>query len=101
ADMPQFVPNPFSLMSTAVNRTTESGLLITPVERISVWQALKSMTINAAWQLHMEDKLGSIEKGKYADFVILDKNPLKTQPENLSKIQVLETIVAGNTVWKK
>lgn len=101
ADMPQFYPNPLSLMSTSVNRTTESGNLINGSERVSVWQALKSMTIDAAWQLHMEDKLGSIEKGKYADMVILDKNPLKISPEDLSKVQVLETIVAGNSIWKK
>jgi predicted amidohydrolase YtcJ len=100
ADNPQFYPNPFSLMSTSVNRTTESGLLITPAERVSVWQALKSMTIDAAWQLHMESKLGSIEKGKYADLIILDKNPLKNAPEKMSSIKVVETIVAGNSIWK-
>ncbi|MCP9769039.1 amidohydrolase [Lacihabitans sp. LS3-19] len=100
ADSPQFIPNPLSLISTSVNRTTESGTLIGPAERVSVWQALKSMTIDAAWQMHMEDKLGSIEKGKYADFVILDKNPLKVPSQNLSKIKVLETIVAGNQIWK-
>jgi predicted amidohydrolase YtcJ len=88
------------LMSTSVNRTTESGLLITPAERVSVWQALKSMTIDAAWQLHMESKLGSIEKGKYADLIILDKNPLKNAPEKMSSIKVVETIVAGNSIWK-
>lgn len=101
ADMPQFYPNPLLLASTSVNRMTESGHLINGKERVSVYQALKSMTIDAAWQLHMEQKLGSIEKGKYADLVILDKNPLKTASEMMSSIQVLETIVAGNTVWKK
>lgn len=99
ADMPQFYPNPLSLMSTSVNRLTESGTLISPNQRVSIWQALKSMTTDAAWQMHMEDKLGSIEKGKYADFVILDKNPLKIAPQDLSKIKVLETIVAGNQIW--
>jgi predicted amidohydrolase YtcJ len=101
ADMPQFIPNPLSLASTSVNRTTQDGLLINAQERVSVWQALKSITIDAAWQLHLENKLGSIEKEKYADFVILDKNPLKIAPEMLSSIQVLETIVAGNTIWIK
>jgi predicted amidohydrolase YtcJ len=101
ADMPQFYPNPLSLASTSVNRKTESGVLVNYTEGVSIWQALKSVTIDAAWQLHLEHKLGSIEKGKYADLVILDKNPLKNAPEMMSSIQVLETIVAGNSVWKK
>jgi predicted amidohydrolase YtcJ len=100
ADQPMYEANPLSLMSTAVNRTTASGTLINPKEKISVWQALKSVTIDAAWQLHLEEKLGTIEQGKYADFVILDKNPLKIVPESLASLKVLETIVAGNTVWK-
>jgi predicted amidohydrolase YtcJ len=100
ADMPQFYPNPLRLMSTSVNRTTEDGLVMNTAERVSVWNALKSMTINAAWQLKMEEKLGTIEKGKYADLVILDKNPLKIMPDDLHKIKVLETIVAGNSLWK-
>jgi len=101
ADMPQFYPNPLVLASTSINRMTESGLLVNGKERVSIYQALKSITIDAAWQLHLENKLGSIEKGKYADLVILDKNPLKTPPEMISSIKVLETIVAGNTTWKK
>jgi predicted amidohydrolase YtcJ len=100
ADMPQFIPNPLSLASTSVNRTTQDGLLINANERVSVWQAMKSITIDAAWQLHLEQKLGSIEKGKYADLVILDQDPLTINPADLSKIKVLETLVAGNTVWK-
>ncbi len=99
SDQPQYEADPLSLASTAVNRQTEAGSKINAKEGISVWEALKSVTINVAWQLHMEDKLGSIEKGKYADLVILNKNPLKIAPEQLSSIQVLETIVAGNTIW--
>lgn len=100
SDQPQYEADPLSLASTAVNRKTEAGTIINPKERISIWDALKSITINVAWQLSMEDKLGTIEKGKYADFVVLDKNPLKNAPEMMSSIKVLETIVAGNTVWK-
>lgn len=101
ADMPQFIPNPLSLASTSVNRKTQDGVLINAAEKVSVWQALKSITIDAAWQLHLENKLGTIEKGKYADLVILDQNPLKIAPESLSSIKVLETIVAGNSIWKE
>ncbi|HRF40895.1 MAG TPA: amidohydrolase family protein, partial [Saprospiraceae bacterium] len=101
ADMPQFVPSPLALAHTSVHRQTESGAVYNENERVSVMQALKSITIHAAWQLHLEDKLGSIEKGKYADLVILDQNPLKTTSEQMTSIRVLETIVAGNTVWKQ
>ena len=100
ADMPQFIPNPLVLASTSVNRQTEQGTIIAPQERVSVWQALRSITIDAAWQLHLEQKLGTIAIGKYADLVILDKNPLKVKPEDLGKIKVLQTIVAGNTIWE-
>lgn len=101
ADMPQFVPNPLVLASTSVNRMTERGTVYNAAERVSVLEALKSITIHAAWQVHMDDKLGSLEKGKYADLVILDKNPMSTASTELGKIQVLETIVAGNRVWKR
>lgn len=101
ADMPQFIPNPLVLASTSVNRRTEKGTIFNERERVSVLDALKSITIHAAWQLHMEDKLGSIENGKYADLVILDKNPLRIAPEDLGSVQVLETFVAGNSIWKK
>lgn len=101
ADMPQFVPNPLVLASTSVNRKTETGNIITENERVSVSEALKSITIYAAWQIHLEDKLGSIEKGKYADLVLLDKNPLKIAPEELGTVQVLQTWVAGNAIWKR
>ena len=101
ADQPMYEADPLSLASTAVNRQSESGLAINPAEAVSVWEALKSITIYAAWQLKMEAKLGTLEKGKYADLVVLDKNPLETPAEAIARIQVLETIVAGNTVWKK
>jgi predicted amidohydrolase YtcJ len=98
ADKPMYEADPLSLVSTAVNRSTESGLVINQNQHISVWQALRAVTVDAAWQLHLEQKLGSIEKGKYADFVILDKNPLKVNPQDISKVKVLETIVAGNSL---
>ncbi|HQN67977.1 MAG TPA: amidohydrolase family protein, partial [Smithellaceae bacterium] len=64
-------------------------------------EGLKALTIYAAWQLKMEKKLGSIEPGKYADFVILDRNPLKVNPDSLRDIRVLNTFVNGNEVWSR
>lgn len=101
ADQPMYDSDPFSLISTAVNRQTKEGYGIGTKETITVWQGLQALTTNAAWQLHQEKKIGSIKKGKYADFVILDKNPLKIDKTKLREIKILQTIVHGNTVYKK
>ena len=66
---------------------------------ISVEQGLKALTINAAWQLKMEDKLGSIKIGKYADLVILDQNPMSVPTAELRNIKIMQTIVNGNTAY--
>ncbi len=81
---------------------TRGGFI--PEQCISIQDALKSYTINAAYAAFEEDIKGSIEVGKFADLVILDKNPIevaKTSAENLKDIQVLETIIRGKTVFKK
>ena len=56
------------------------------------------MTINAAWQIKMEDKLGSITEGKYADLIILDQNPLDIDKNNLRNIKIIDTYVHGNKI---
>ncbi len=98
ADQPMYPEDPLSLMATAVTRKTRNGMRLGPGEAISVKEALKSMTLYAAWQVGMEDKLGSIEPGKYADFVILDQNPLNVAPDSLRDIAVLGTFVNGVAV---
>ena len=69
-------------------------------EKISVLDAFKGITINAAFQYGEERKKGSIKVGKRADFVILDRNPLKTPELELNQIQVLETIKDGIPVYQ-
>ncbi len=101
ADNPMFDANPMSLVSTAVNRSTESGRVIEQEERIQLYDALKAVTIYAAWQVGMDHVLGSVEPGKYADFVILSTNPYTIPPKEISTVEVQETIVGGNTVWAK
>jgi len=65
------------------------------VEPMTVEQALRAVTIDAAWQLRMEDKIGSLEVGKYADLVVLDKNPFDVDPMEISGIDVLMTLMDG------
>ena len=98
ADQPMFESKPFHLIQTAVERKTKEGELLGIDQAIKVQQALKAMTLNAAWQINMETKIGSLELGKYADFIVIDKDPLSVHVQELSKINVLDTFVHGNLV---
>jgi predicted amidohydrolase YtcJ len=60
---------------------------------------LRAITINAAYELHEDDVTGSLQVGKMADLIILDRNPLKIPAEDIAKVKVLETIVGGQTVY--
>ena len=84
----------------AVNRITKKGVLLGDNERLPVLEALKAVTINGAYQYFEEDKKGSIRKGKRADLIILDKNPLAIPPEEIRDIQVLETYKDGVQVFR-
>jgi predicted amidohydrolase YtcJ len=99
ADAPMYPEEPLSMLQTAVTRKTREGEIIGPHEAISVMDGLRALTVNAAWQLNVEKKIGSIEPDKYADLIILDKNPLKVDPGSLRDIRVLNTFVNGSEVW--
>jgi len=99
-DTPITPMRPLLLAWSAVNRTSTAGNVIGKTERISPLQALRAITIDAAWQTFQESKIGSIENGKLADLVILADNPLDN-PETMRDIEVLETIVSGETVFKR
>lgn len=85
---------------TAVNRVSRDGQVIGADERISPLEALKALTINAAYWYREEDTKGSLEVGKFADLVILEKNPLTVDPMTIKDIKVLETIKEGKTVFQ-
>ncbi len=99
-DAPVTLPNAMMILSSQVNRTTRSGAVLGSAQRVSVWNALKAITTNAAYQYGEEDKKGSIAVGKNADFVILDRNPLKVDPSQLSKIKVIETIKSDRRLFR-
>lgn len=100
-DSPVIEPDMMETIHCAVNRKTKNGILLGESERISVIEALKAVTINAAYQYFEEDKKGSIKVGKNADFVILDQNPLEVPVDKLKEIKVLETIRNGVTIFKR
>ena len=83
ADQQMFESHPFRLIQTAVERKRKEGEVLGENEKLNIMDALKAMTIHAAWQIKMEDKIGSIKIGKYADLIILDKNPLEVPFGNL------------------
>jgi predicted amidohydrolase YtcJ len=100
-DAPVAKPNAIMVLHTAVNRTSRSGDIIGPDQRISPYIALKSITDWAAYQYFEEARKGTIKEGKLADLVILDKNPLKIEPSEIINIQVLETIKEGKNIYQK
>ena len=62
-------------------------------------QALRAITINAAYQLHEETRLGSLEPGKFADFIVLDRDVLTVPEADIATTRVLQTVVGGRTVY--
>ena len=91
-DSPIIKPNMLETIWCAVKRQTKSGKILGEDERISVYDALKGVTINAAYSYFEETKKGSIEEGKKAQLVVLDKNPLEVPVDEIPNIEIIETI---------
>jgi len=98
-DAPVAFPDSMRVLDATVTRRSRSGDIIGPEQRVDVMTALKAMTIWPAWQHFEEGTKGSIETGKLADLVILDKDPTAADPESLDQIKVVETIKEGVTVY--
>jgi hypothetical protein len=99
-DAPVALPSSIMVLFSQVNRVTRSGQVLGPEQRVSVMDAIKSITINAAYQYFEERSKGSLEPGKLADFVILDQNPLTVDPMKIKDIKVVETIKEGKTIYR-
>jgi hypothetical protein len=83
------------LVWCAVNRRTASGEVLGEGERISVYDALRAVTIDAAFTLRMDREVGSIESGKRADFAVLDADPFEVDAGVIRDIPVWGTVLAG------
>ncbi len=87
------------MMWSAVNRVSRGGEVIGVDQRVGAIKALEAMTINVAYQYGEEAMKGSLEFGKVADLVVLDRNPLKVEPMRIRDIKVLETIKEGKRIY--
>ena len=91
---------PLQAVWSQVHRITYGGDVLGPEQRISVMDALRAVTIDAAWQVFQEDNRGSLEPGKYADLVVLSGNPLD-DPMAMRELEVERTLVGGATIYSK
>lgn len=104
SDFPVELPNPFHGLYAAVSRQDRNGL---PTggwyldEAMSRAEALHSFTLAAAFAAHQEDRLGSLEPGKWADFILVDRDFFNIPTEQIDDIEVLETWVGGTRVYQR
>ncbi|GAA4291351.1 amidohydrolase [Mycobacterium paraffinicum] len=99
-DPPVTPEEPLRNISVAVTRTAPSGRVLAPEERLTVEQAIRAQTIDAAWQLFADDVIGSLEVGKYADLVVLSADPRAVPPEQIADLDVRATFLAGRQVYR-
>ena len=77
----------------------EPETILAPQERVSVEAAIRAVTRNAAWQCHSDNEIGSLEPGKLADLVVLEDDPRKVEPRQISDINVSQTWMDGRQVY--
>ncbi len=100
-DTPVALPSSFRVLDATVNRTTRTDKVLGPDQRVDAYTALQAMTIWPAYQHFEETTKGSLEVGKNADLIILDKNPLKVEPDTLKDLKVQQTISRGETAYQR
>jgi len=96
SDAPVTPMGPLFTASCAVNRKTMSGRVLGPAQRITVDEALRAITLGAAYTLKMDAEVGSIETGKRADFAVLGQDPTAIDPAHLADVPVLGTVTGGH-----
>lgn len=95
SDAPLAPPSPLTAASVHMLRSTRQGGVLTPSERLSPEQALRAITLDAAWAMGLENEIGSIEVGKRADFTVLAQNPLTTKAEEWPEIKIWGVVLDG------
>jgi predicted amidohydrolase YtcJ len=100
SDAPLAPPMPLLAAGRHMTRATREGGVSTPNERLSADQALRAVTIEAAWSLGLENEIGSIEVGKRANFTILGANPMDLPGESWGAIPIQGVMLDGETYLK-
>jgi predicted amidohydrolase YtcJ len=100
SDAPVITPDPLTGIRDAILRRTAGGRVIGPDERLAAREALAMYTAGGAFAMHRETEIGSLEPGKLADFTVLDRNPLSVEPEQITGIRVLATVVDGTPTYQ-
>lgn len=98
-DPPVTPEEPLRNISVAATRLAPSGRVLGPEQRITVEQAIRAQTLDAAWQLFSDDVIGSLEVGKYADLVVLSADPRSVPPEDVAGLEVRATYLGGRRVF--
>lgn len=101
SDFPVVNGNPFEGIYGAVTRTTKKGTVLDEVQNISVMDALKAFTVDAAYSSYEEQLLGVIQTNAKADLIVVSDDPLSVEPSQLKQIEVLHTFVNGSLVYSK
>ncbi len=104
SDFPVEPPDPFYGLHAAVTRQSRDGQPPTgwrAAEALTLEQAFAAFTTGAAWAGHAETRVGTLEAGKWADFILVDRDPFAAPPADLWKIQVRETWLAGKRVFRR
>ena len=99
-DAPVAFPDALRIIHATVNRVSRTGDIIGPDQRVPVYNALQSITAWAAYQAFEENLKGTLKAGKLADFVILDRNPMKIPPMDITSLKVMATIKEGKTIYQ-
>jgi predicted amidohydrolase YtcJ len=103
SDFPVESPNPFFGIHAAVTREDHNGQPIAgwyPEQEMSLKEAFRCFTLDAAYAGHQENSIGSLEPGKWADFIVIDRDMFKVSPYDIYKTKVLQTWVAGRLVMQ-
>jgi predicted amidohydrolase YtcJ len=100
SDAPVITADPLLGIRDAILRRTGEGRVLGPGERLAARDALAIYTQGAAFAMHRENEIGSLEPGKLADFVVLDANPLEIDAERISGVHVLATVIGGTPVYQ-
>lgn len=94
-----FTTNPWFTIRCMLELKNKNGVEINPTERIGLDTALRAFTLDAAYSTRLENERGSLERGKVADFIVIDRDPFNTPTSDLTSIKTLATVIGGEVAY--